>query len=176
MLKDNRPYSVENGEIDGQLITDATAETIIAVGDWIRKNVRKSNRILPGRTSYGLKHLLEKDTGIYLTNNQFKDALWLVGYKPVNTDELNWRYRIELVRNINDNPNPFFRWIKKHMAVICTLSYPCSDLAKEILEDFEFPIFAEHDLLRDYFDRRGACSAGIDAFEYLWEMYERENH
>lgn len=46
------------------------------------------------KTSYGLKHILEHDTGIYLTNNEFKDAMLICGYEPVNPQELNWTYCI----------------------------------------------------------------------------------
>ena len=42
----------------------------------------------------GIKHLLERDTGIYLTNNEFKDAMLQAGYEPVDPNELNWHYRI----------------------------------------------------------------------------------
>ena len=109
MIKNNRPYTNENGHIDDGLITDKPKAAVEAASGWIRKNIRPAKRILQGRTSYGLKHLLERDTGTYLTNNEFKDALFLAGYRPVNVDELNWRYRIKLIRECNDNPSPFFR-------------------------------------------------------------------
>ena len=41
-----------------------------------------------------MKHLLERDTKIYMTNNQFKDAMLLCGYEPVDERLLNWNYRI----------------------------------------------------------------------------------
>lgn len=46
------------------------------------------------KSSYGLKHILEKDTGLYLTNNEFKDAMLMCGYEPINPNELNWYYQI----------------------------------------------------------------------------------
>ena len=64
---------------------------IAAVDEWIRKNVRTGKKILHGHTSYGMKHMLEHDTGIYLTNNEFKDASLLAGYQTVNPKDLNWK-------------------------------------------------------------------------------------
>ena len=63
--------------------------------DWIRMNFLPAKNVLHGHTSYGLKHILQDDTGIYLTNNEFKDAMMLCGYEPSNPNELNWHYRIK---------------------------------------------------------------------------------
>ena len=90
MIKNGRPYTNENGWEDGGLITDHGDEVKKAVDGWIGKNIRTAKKILRGRTSYGMKHILEHDTGIYLTNNEFKDAMLLAGYSPVNPGELNW--------------------------------------------------------------------------------------
>ena len=87
MIKNNRPYTNENGHIDDGLITEQPEAAVEAVSGWIRKNIRPARKVLQDRTSYGLKHLLERDTGVYLTNNAFKDALFLAGYRPVNADE-----------------------------------------------------------------------------------------
>ena len=38
--------------------------------------------------------MLERDTDIYMTNNQFKDAMLACGFLPVNERELNWHYCI----------------------------------------------------------------------------------
>lgn len=59
---------------------------------WIRENIRPRKTPLPGWSSYSLKHMLERDTGLYTTNDQFKDAMLRCGYKPVNPDELNWHF------------------------------------------------------------------------------------
>ena len=61
---------------------------------WIRANVVPRKTPLNGHTSYGMKHVLEHRTNIYVTNNQFKEAMLLCGYYPVCVDELNWRYCI----------------------------------------------------------------------------------
>ena len=41
-----------------------------------------------------MKHLLEHDTKIYLTNNEFKDAMMICGFEPMDPDMLNWIYCI----------------------------------------------------------------------------------
>lgn len=140
MIKNNRPYTNENGHIDDGLITAQSEAVIEAVSDWIRKNIRPAKRILQGRTSYGLKHILEQDTGIYLTNNEFKDALFLAGFPPVNAGELNWRYRIELTGERNDNPSPFFRWAAKNYG---SVDSPLGDFSRDMMYDMQFPIFSE---------------------------------
>ena len=168
MIRNGRPYTNENGFIDGALITDREDDVITAVDGWIRKNIRTGKKILQGHTSYGMKHLLERDTGVYLTNNEFKDAMLLAGYRPVNPNDLNWKYRIELTREINDNPSPFFRWARNFEAD----ATPCGDFVRDMLHDFEFPVLAEHDVIARYLGRIGACSGAVEAFEMLWREYE----
>lgn len=94
MLKNGRPYSNENGYIDDALITNRPQNEYDIVCNWIYDNIFPRKTPLYSKTSYGLKHLLQHDTGIYLTNNEFKDAMLLCGYKPVNPNELNWCYCI----------------------------------------------------------------------------------
>lgn len=170
MIRNGRPYTNENGFVDGALISDCGDKVITAVDGWIRKNIRTGKKILHGHTSYGIKHMLEHDTGIYLTNNEFKDAMLLAGYQPVSPRELNWRYRIVLTREINDNPSPFFRWARKFEMD----ATPCGDFVRDMLHDFDFPALAEHDIISRYLGRLGACSGAVDAFEELWRDYAGE--
>lgn len=94
MLKNNRPFTNENGFIDAGLITDKDPEEMEEVFKWIHEKLIPRKTHLTGRSSYGIKHTLERDTGIYLTNNEFKDAMLLCGYSPVDPNELNWEYCI----------------------------------------------------------------------------------
>jgi len=94
MMINGRPYSNENGYIDDSLITSYLQEEIDTVMDWIAEYISPRKTPLYGHTSYGIKHLLHRDTGIYLTNNEFKDAMLQAGYEPVDPNELNWHYRI----------------------------------------------------------------------------------
>ena len=167
MLKNNRPCTIENGVTDAALVTDCNEEEIRLAGEWIRNSIRPAGTILAGRTSYGLKHILQHDTGVYLTNNQFKDAMLLAGYKPANPNELNWRYRIALVREINYNPSPFFRWAARFEDE----DSPRGDFASDMKHDFEFPALAGHDIILHYLERIGACTGAIEAFEDLWREY-----
>lgn len=94
MIKDGRPFSVENGYVDAGLITAQPEDVQQEVFDWIRESIVSRETPNFRHTSYGIKHILERDTEIYLTNNEFKDAMMLCGFMPVDENELNWCYRI----------------------------------------------------------------------------------
>lgn len=102
MMLLGRPYTDENGWVDKELITDLPEEKKNACITWIKMNIYPRATKNPSITSYGLKHCLERDTGIYLTNNQFKDAMLECGYEPCDPNELNWHYRIS-------NKSPAFK-------------------------------------------------------------------
>lgn len=61
---------------------------------WIEKNLCPCKTPMYRATSYWLKHALERDTGFYCTNDQFKSAMLKCGYKPVNPTALNWYFCI----------------------------------------------------------------------------------
>ena len=94
MIKNNKPYTNENGWEDKDLLSDLPMDQQHRVLSWIK------NRIKPRKTknfrhsSYGLKHYLQDEIGIYLTNNQFKDAMMMCGFYPIDPDKLNWNYCI----------------------------------------------------------------------------------
>ncbi len=94
MIKNGRPYTNENGSVDSELITDHSEKEIELVCEWIKENILPRKTPLLEQTSYGIKHILQSKTGVYLTNNAFKDAMLMCGYKPVNPNELNWCYCI----------------------------------------------------------------------------------
>ena len=56
MIKNNRPYSIENGYIDDGLITSHSEEEIEAVNKWIDENIAPNKKILRGRTSCGIDY------------------------------------------------------------------------------------------------------------------------
>lgn len=170
MIRNGRPYTNENGAKDDGLINRFSQEQIGEIGEWIKKNVKRSRSILKGHTSYGMKHMLEHDIHIYMTNNEFKDAMLLAGFAPVDPDELNWRYRIALLREENTNPSPFCKWLRKFEGE----DSPEGDFAEDTKHDFAFPVFAEKTVIQDYLERVGACPEAVQIFEELWEMYERE--
>jgi len=47
-------------------------------------------------TSYGLKHVYERQTGNYVSNGEFKGAMIHVGYLPVDPLDLNCCYLVRL--------------------------------------------------------------------------------
>lgn len=80
--------------IDNELLSDLNEKDQAIVKEWICENIEPRKTFNELRTSYGIKHILQYDTGIYLTNNQFKDAMLQLGYYPKDERELNWIYRI----------------------------------------------------------------------------------
>ena len=173
MIKDNRPFSIENGAKDGSLITSKNIDDILQVSKWIKDNIRDADTVCP-RNSYALKHLLEDDTHIYLTNNQFKDAMWLSGYHPENEDELNWRYKIHLVKENTDNPNPFVRWLislpEDPSQRLCEGITPV--FSQHVKYDPDFPCFADYDVILGYLEKEDASPTVIQAFEICWACYQ----
>lgn len=88
------PVKANNPAIDDALVTKLPPEAQAAVFRWIKSHIEPTNAINRKRCSYGLKHWIEADTGIYLTNNQFKHAMLIAGFYPVDERRLNWVYRI----------------------------------------------------------------------------------
>lgn len=78
---------------DGLLSTEEkdTQEKVLA---WITLKCVAQKSVNKRWSSYGLKHILENDTGIYLTNNQFKNAMLISGHYPEDASKLNWYFRI----------------------------------------------------------------------------------
>ena len=79
---------------DSDLLSDEPPEKQKIILNWIKENLhpRKTPLLLP--TSYSLKDFLNSETGIYLTNNAFKDAMLQCGFEPKNFEEPYWRFGI----------------------------------------------------------------------------------
>lgn len=60
MIKNNRPYSIENGYIDDGLIISHSKEEIETVNKWINENIapNKINAAAPILKSFGEKRVL----------------------------------------------------------------------------------------------------------------------
>jgi len=84
--KDGRPFTNE----DIQLMTAYNESEVKLVVEWIKNNIIPRKTPYRDRSSYRLKHLLEEETGLYTTNNQFKDAMLMCGFQPVNETAINW--------------------------------------------------------------------------------------
>lgn len=83
-----------NTDGDTQLISDLPPDKQLIVLTWVKSSILPIKSVNHEISSYGIKHLLRDETGIYVTNNQFKDAMLICGFQPVNAKELNWEYRI----------------------------------------------------------------------------------
>ncbi len=79
---------------DTALLTDLPLHEQKIVLDWIKDNIVKRKTPNYNHTSYGIKHWIQGIFHIYMTNNQFKDAMLLCGFYPVKETELNWVYCI----------------------------------------------------------------------------------
>ena len=88
------PLYASSPRFDDKLFTDLSSDEQHSVMQWIHQHCRGIQTENKKHTSYGLKHMLEGDTGIYMTNNQFKHAMLIAGFKPVNERMLNWTFRI----------------------------------------------------------------------------------
>lgn len=95
-IENGHPISVAGKDsIDDKLLTDRlTEQEQQMVLNWIKANIRPRKTPMYRATSYGIKHILDADLHLYLTNNQFKDAMLMCGFEPVDETELNWFYRI----------------------------------------------------------------------------------
>jgi hypothetical protein len=89
-IRDGRPWT----DGDTKLFAEIPKDKQAIVSDWIAAYILPRKTPLLHRSSYGIKHILQGDTGIYLTNNQFKQAMLLCGYSPVNEHEAYWHFRI----------------------------------------------------------------------------------
>ena len=100
-MRNGHPWSVGCGDFDpakrgedGALLSDLSFEDREKVISWINENILPIASPNRKHTSYGIKHIIQSDLGIYLTNNQFKDAMLECGFEPVEVDTLNWEFRI----------------------------------------------------------------------------------
>ncbi len=94
MIKNNKPFTNENGWEDSELISDLSLEKQEIVLNWIKSGFIPRKTENRSHSSYGLKHYLQDETGIYLTNNQFKDAMMICGFYTKDPNKLNWHYGI----------------------------------------------------------------------------------
>ena len=95
---DDRPITYNRGNVDNALFTDLNTREQEKVWLWVQNNIFTADKINFDQNSYGLKHLLERDTGVYMTNNQFKDTLLEYGVEPVEDSALNWIYCIKKIK------------------------------------------------------------------------------
>jgi hypothetical protein len=69
-----------------------SSEDKATVQRWIEHELTPSDEVGP-HASYSLKHILQRLEGLYVTNGQFKGAMLVAGYEPLDRCELNWQWR-----------------------------------------------------------------------------------
>ena len=74
---------------------ELTLEEKARLADWIAEKLTLRKTANFNHSSYGLKHLFEHDTGLYVYNGAFKGAMQAAGYMAVDPKEQNWHYKIK---------------------------------------------------------------------------------
>lgn len=88
---------------DPRCLQDLPAEQQAVLIGWIRDVLVPTRRAFH-RTSYGMKHDFESEPGgFYVTNGMFKGAMLAAGHQPVDAGEINWRFRVRPVRELDDH-------------------------------------------------------------------------
>lgn len=82
---------------------DLTEEEQESLVKWIRENFSPTMTVDPVSTSYGYKHMYQRDSNRYVTNGQFKGAMLVLGHKPVDEAAFNWSFRGRMKRYSSSN-------------------------------------------------------------------------
>jgi len=61
---------------------------------WIKENFDPIKTFNTRHTSYGLKHIFERNGGFYVSNGAFKGAMLKCGFKVKDKSALNWVFNI----------------------------------------------------------------------------------
>lgn len=168
MIRNGRPYTCECRPHDGSLLSDKFYAVINKVGKWIISSLEPSESVLE-TDSYSLKHILHCETGVYLTNNEFKDAMLLAGYAPVDPDAPNWKFRASLLRDKIVNPSPFFSWAVQEYGDEDT---PEGEFVRQVMETEDFPVFADNEIIMKYLAVNGRQYGRGEVFRKLWKKWE----
>lgn len=76
-------------------LLDLPEEIQDLVLDWVFWNFLPAQKLYPHKDSNFLKSVLQKRTNIYLSNNQFKEAMLTIGFWPRDLKELNWCFYVQ---------------------------------------------------------------------------------
>ena len=84
--------------------------------DWIADRIKPASSYQHKRTSYGLKHDFQRETGLWVNNGAFKGGMLAAGFKPYSDLEMNPSYRIRTIadaRRGKERP-PSGWWASEH--------------------------------------------------------------
>lgn len=62
--------------------------------DWIKENLEPIKTFNLRHTSYGLKHIFERNGGFYIGNGAFKGAMLKCGFRVKDRSALNWKFNV----------------------------------------------------------------------------------
>lgn len=88
-------------EIFEDTVTDIADPEMLAVMQWVRQGRAAQRKTLnKDISSYGLKHIVEKDMGVYISNSACIEALKRLGFaaKPI-TGTPNYYFNISLKKH-----------------------------------------------------------------------------
>ena len=88
------PFHDGKISIDNETMNDLDEDTRYTVLEWIKWRIVPAKKFNFHHSSYGIKHRLQEELNLYLTNNQFKHAMLMCGYLPKDENETNWIYAI----------------------------------------------------------------------------------
>lgn len=99
------PYNATHDDklLISELPQDKYDEALSVLKRWFLKSNKTSLR----HTSYGYKHWLESEIRHYVSNNQLKDAMLILGFEPGNYDELNWCFKVKPTEELK-------KWLEKN--------------------------------------------------------------
>lgn len=96
-LVNGHPITYNCNSVDKALISDMPKDVQDRILNWIKRDFIKSKTPYMDKTSYGLKHIIQHIDNTYMTNNQFKDAMLICGFKVNDIEELNCHFYISKV-------------------------------------------------------------------------------
>ena len=110
---DGRAWTI-NDEFTIVDIPNIELDTVLS---WIKLNIIPNATPYYDVSSYDLAVALEKETGVYITNNQFKVAMLECGYYPADEGETNWHFCISSVSPAIKNCPKYETYrVKEHLA------------------------------------------------------------
>jgi len=145
---------------------DLNEKDKVVLDRWIKSKFEVASSNYTIRSSYGLKHDLNRDTGIYVYNGQFKGAMLAAGFTAVDEKTLNWHFKMK-----ERIPNSFYGF--------CLRRYKYNnshlgDFTRDMEKAPEFPRESIDKVeIKDYLYKKHACVGAIKAFEKAWTNFEK---
>lgn len=94
-IRDGHPYTEKDTELLSDLPTDEQEQLLHWIRTRLEPSTSKADLVNP-YNSYGLKHIYQHESSDnYVTNNQFKDAMLICGYEPIEVHQRNWEYALK---------------------------------------------------------------------------------